>query len=241
MSFPRFLPRQQDSRTSAPLWIDTKELFDSHGEFRRPDLAQTLAWATERRDGFRRARAANLGEGKCLETGVGGHSSSTIPLLPSNMAHLEVLAAAIIHGTIVGTTTGFLRGRPVTLFEIDVIDVLKGADIVAKPTIVYLFWPEVRFQFGTFCLEWAVGGWPLPPPEMGREVLLTPNAMSIETVAYRPVIVVWYGVGEVIYEIAGGLSAPLSPTRFPEIFSGASKIRELEIVRRLRAQRHDGY
>jgi hypothetical protein len=233
MLFPRMVPQQDSPK---PLWIDTRELFDSRGEYRRPELVGIVGGSLHYQ--FVRARAAGFSEGKCPATDVQS-AYSTHPPMPTSMVDLEVLAAVIVHGTIVGAATGFLRGRAVTLLEIDVIDVLKGADVIGQPPIVYLFWPKARFEFATFCYERGIG-WPFPIPELGREILLTPtSAAAVETIANRVAIVALYGA-EAIYEVDSGLNAPLSPTSFPEVFSGTS-IRELEMVRRLRKQRRDGY
>ena len=130
---------------------------------------------------------------------------------------------------------GFFRGRGVGLYEIEIIDVLKGRDALRGWSTVFLFWPEVKLEFGNDCVQWRYGSWNLPAPEVGREILLTPVEGVLETIANRPAIVAWYGA-EAIYETEVGLAAGLDQTGFPEVFSTIS-IRDLEIVRRLQAQR----
>lgn len=238
VSFPRYVPKEEGSPYDRPLWIDASELFTSWGTFRRAEDAgkmpgpEGMLW---RLDQARAAGTYRDGEG-CFEDGpasIGPRSEG--PPIPNNMTDLEVLAEAIILGRVVGMKPGFLRGRGVGLYGVEVLEVLKGADAVGNESSVFVFWPETRFDFDSFCVDWSIGGWWPPPPEVGREILLTPVRGVLQTIAGHPAIIVYDGA-EAIYETETGLSAPLSPDRFPEVFSGVS-IRELGLVRRLREGR----
>ena len=259
VSFPRSLPKEETSRVDRPEWIDASELFTASGTLRRPELAGVMPGAAEMLWRLNRARAAGTYRGASgttslearrdvlLEDGKGGtpdcfedgipvmHASSSGPPMPVNIADLEVLAEAIVHGKIVGMRPGFLRGRGVSLYQIQVIEILKGTDKIGNSSSIFLFWPETRLDFGIECVNWSLGGWNIPMPEVCREILLTPLPGDLETIANRTAIVAWHGV-EAIYEVDGRLSVLLPPTRFPEVFSVPS-IRELEIVRRLSVQR----
>lgn len=233
ISFPRYLPKEAESPYERPLWVDARDVFDPQGELRRTDLAESIGTASRMRYRVTDGLPRDAGEGECYRWNVAAVSAfSHLPPYPLHMVDLEVLAAAIVHGKIVGSTKGFLRGRPVTLFELDVIDVLKGADVIGEVRVLHVFWPEVRFEFPTYCYQWGIG-WPGPIPEVGAEVLLTPGATRIETIASRPVVVPSIGGLDAIWESAEGLRGPLSPTGFEEVLA-AQSIRDLEIVRRRR-------
>lgn len=238
VSFPRYIAREEGSPYGWPLWIDASELLTESGTFRRPDLADVMPGPAEMLERFDRARADGTyrGGGDCFEDGIATMGSASAPTLaPVNMADLEVLALAIIRGRITGMEPGFLRGRAVGLYQIEVLDVLKDTGTEGSFPAVFLFWPETRFDFSDGCIQWSVGGWFPPPPEVGREILLTPLPGALESIANYPAIVAWGGA-EAIYETDSGLSAPLPPKLFPEVFS-ASSIRDLELVQRLRGKR----
>lgn len=239
VSFPRYVPKEENSPYEWPLWIDASELFTPSGTFRRSDLEEVMpgpAGMLWRLDQARAGGTYRDGEG-CFKDGIPTMGAKAdLPPRPINMVDLEVLAEAIIHGRIVGMKPGFLRGRGVGLYEIEIIEVLKGADVIGYASSVFLFWPETRFDFDQFCVQWDLGGWFPPAPEVGREILLTPVPGVLETIAERPAIIAFDGAEAVIYEVEGGLSATLSPRLFPEAFSGAS-IRDLDIVRRLKERR----
>ena len=176
MSFPRSLPKEETSRVDRPEWIDASDLFTTSGTLRRPELAEVMPGAAAMLWRLNRARAAGTYRGTpdCFEDGIPvmGASSSGPPM-PVNIADLEVLAEAIVHGKIVGMRPGFLRGRGVSLYQIQVIGVLKGADKIGNSSSIFLFWPETRLDFGIECVNWSLGGWNIPMPEIGREILLT--------------------------------------------------------------------
>ena len=183
-----------------------------------------------------RDRQESIDTGECHETGVSYAGRKGGLPLPLNIVDLEVQTEAIIHGRVVGMKAGFLRGRGVSLYEIEVVEVLKGGDVAGTFSSVFLFWPEARFDFASGCIEWVLGGWLAPPPEVGREVLLTPRRGVLDTIASRPVIIAWDGA-EIIYEVNATVGGPLlQPVSFPEVYS-ATSIRELELFRRLKGQR----
>lgn len=234
VSFPRLVPKDESSPYDRPVWIDASELFTSWGAFRRPEDAEVMPSPRGMLSRLDQARANGTyrnGE-SCYEDGITLGAQANHPPSPDNLTDLEVLAEAIILGRIVGVKPGFLKGRAVGLYEIEVLEVLKGADVVGNASSVFLFWPETRFDFDSFCIQWSIAGWFAPPPELGREILLTPVHGVLETIADRPAIVA-LGWADVIYEAEGGLRSTLRPTLFPEVYSAGS-LREFDFVRRLR-------
>lgn len=237
VSFPRLLPKDADSLYDQPLWIDASELLTRSGDFRRSELEAKMPGAAAMLEHLALARADGTyrGGGDCFETGTAMGPLSQGPPRPVNMVDLEILAEAIIYGRIVGAKPGFLRGRGFGLYEIEVLEVLKGAETIGERSSVFLFWPETRFDFVGYCIQWTLAPWPFPMPEVGREILLTPMPGLLETIAGSLAIVAWTGA-EAIYEVRGGLAGVLDRTLFPEAFSDGT-IGDLEIVRRLRAER----
>lgn len=237
MSFPRLVRGEEGAPLDRPLWIDADETFTTWGEFRSPELAERMPGAAAMLERFKQALADGTyggGDG-CFEEETGMGALAHTPPMPNNMTDLEVLAEAIIYGRIVGFKPGFLRGRGFGLYEIEVLDVLKGTGAIQNTSSVFLFWPEAQFDFDDGCIQWALSGWPKPMPRVGAEILLTPLPGVMSTVAGRLAITAWYGA-EAIYEADGGLRAPLPPMYFPEL-SIPGSLRELELVRRLRDKR----
>jgi len=158
-------------------WLAASELVDQFGFLRKEFLPQEIhhLW-DDIEAAFQRPAAAD--PAPCLPTSTVVHTSprasqaSTLPQVVDS-------AGVVVSGTVISATPGFRGGTPGTALEIRVADWMLEIDHFPRNDIFYTFYPAGELNIGPATICASAAGWP-PPPSVGDEILLFPQAAGLD-------------------------------------------------------------
>lgn len=193
------------------LWVATEEMFNESGAITEdPDLlpsrwqgggfARVNNWYEQVRAGAR--------EDPCLRSRI---ILEYVPRHFGEVADLEDLAAhtvAMVRGTVVATTGGFLLGWPGVMLTVVSDGPLVRAPQYASEGAVSVFYPAgpVPFGIARICHEFHGSAWP-PPPEPGADVVVLVVFAERSVHPDVPIVRLDPRGYEIVYEANGAIHA----------------------------------